>query len=139
MHTEFTTCRLCLVRCGMTVNIEDGKVTRLIGNKNHPLSKGYLCIKGKATLDITNSPKRVIYPQRRVGERGFGQWQRVSWDEALDDIATRLKRIIKEVGANVFTSLSDDVDPVCGSSIARCLLCRIHKIETPPEAVGIQH
>jgi len=52
MHTEFTTCRLCLVRCGMTVNIEDGRVTRLIGNKKHPLSKGYLCIKGKATLDI---------------------------------------------------------------------------------------
>ncbi len=99
METAITTCRLCLVRCGMTVNIEDGKVTRLVGDKNHPLSKGYLCIKGKATLDITNSPKRVIYPQRRVGERGSGQWQRVSWDEALDDIATRLNKIIEEDGA----------------------------------------
>ncbi|GMR14510.1 MAG: hypothetical protein BMS9Abin30_0112 [Gammaproteobacteria bacterium] len=45
---------------------------------------------------------------------------------------------VLEVGANVLTPLTDEVDPVCGGSIARCLLCRIHKIETPPEAIGIQ-
>jgi len=99
MTTVNTTCRLCLVRCGMVVDVEDGKVTRLIGNKKHPLSKGFLCVKGKATLDITNSPKRVIYPQRRVGKRGSGKWERVSWDDALDDIAARFNRIIEEDGA----------------------------------------
>jgi len=99
MTTINTTCRLCLVRCGMVVDVEDGNVTRLIGDKKHPLSKGFLCVKGKATLDITNSPKRVIHPQRRVGKRGSGKWERVSWDDALDDIATRFNRIIEEDGA----------------------------------------
>ena len=99
MTTINTTCRLCLVRCGMVVDVEDGNVTRLIGDKKHPLSKGFLCVKGKATLDITNSPKRVIHPQRRVGKRGSGKWERVSGDDALDDIATRFNRIIEEDGA----------------------------------------
>jgi len=97
--TVETNCRLCLVRCGMKVEIENGSPKRVVGNKNHPLSKGYLCIKGKSSLDLTLSPNRVIYPQKRVGERGSGRWQRVTWDEALDDIAARLNAIIDVHGA----------------------------------------
>ncbi|MDP6173696.1 MAG: molybdopterin-dependent oxidoreductase, partial [Rhodospirillales bacterium] len=112
MATYKTTCRLCLVRCGINVetqdeiasgaipNIKAGEITRMIGDRDHPLSKGYLCVKGKASMDIMDSPSRVIYPQKRVGERGSGQWQRVSWDEALDDIAGRLDAIIDEHGAS---------------------------------------
>lgn len=99
MTIVHTTCRLCLVRCGMTVEVEDGRVVRVTGDRDHPLSKGYLCVKGKASLDLTLSPKRVVYPQKRVGERGSGQWRRVSWNEALADIAARLKAIIAEHGA----------------------------------------
>lgn len=110
MTIHKTTCRLCLVRCGMAVEMEDpppgagantplGKVKKFIGDREHPLSKGYLCVKGKASLDFTNAPDRVIYPQRRVGERGSGQWERVSWDEALSDIAERLNGIIADHGA----------------------------------------
>ena len=115
MATYKTTCRLCLVRCGMHVetqeesaaegvagaipNVKPGEITRMIGDRDHPLSKGYLCVKGKASRDIMDSPKRVIYPQKRVGERGSGQWQRVSWDEAQDDIAKRLNAIIDQHGA----------------------------------------
>jgi len=106
-----TTCRLCLVRCGMLAehasdsghegrpNVLPDNVTRVIGDRDHPLSKGYLCPKGKFSIDMTNSPKRVLYPQKRVGERGSGKWQRVSWDEALDDIAARMNAIIDEHGA----------------------------------------
>jgi anaerobic selenocysteine-containing dehydrogenase len=97
--TVTTNCRLCLVRCGMKVESENGSVKRITGDRNHPVSKGYLCVKGMASLDYTLSPKRVIYPQKRVGERGSGKWQRVSWDEALDDIAARLNAIIAEYGA----------------------------------------
>jgi anaerobic selenocysteine-containing dehydrogenase len=99
MATVKTTCRLCLVRCGMLVETENGRPTRVSGDRSHPLSKGYLCVKGKASIDLTFSPKRVIYPQKRVGERGSGQWRRVGWDEALDDIARRLKAIIDRHGA----------------------------------------
>jgi len=94
-----TNCRFCLVRCGMKVETENGSVKRIVGDKNHPLSKGYLCVKGKASLDLTLSPHRVIYPQKRVGERGSGKWQRVTWDQALDDIAARLNAIIEKHGA----------------------------------------
>ena len=97
--TVTTNCRLCLVRCGMKVETENGSVTRIVGDRHHPLSKGYLCVKGKASLDMTLSPKRVIYPQKRVGERGAGRWQRVGWDEALGDIAARLNAIIAQHGA----------------------------------------
>ncbi len=99
MATVKTTCRLCLVRCGMIVEAEDGRPTKVRGDLSHPLSKGYLCVKGKASIDLTLSPKRVVYPLKRVGERGSGQWQRVTWDEALDDIARQLKAIIDEHGA----------------------------------------
>ncbi len=99
MKTIKTNCRLCLVRCGMKVETENGLVKRIVGDESHPLSKGYLCVKGKASLDFTLSPKRIIYPMKRVGERGSGQWQRVSWDAALEDIAARLKIIIDRDGA----------------------------------------
>ncbi|NOX72667.1 MAG: molybdopterin-dependent oxidoreductase, partial [Alphaproteobacteria bacterium] len=108
-----TTCRLCLVRCGMAVEMEDvdaaadaansntplGKIKKFIGDRTHPLSKGYLCIKGKASLDFANAPDRILYPQKRVGERGSGQWERVSWNEALADIAQRMNGVIDEYGA----------------------------------------
>lgn len=99
MKTIRTNCRLCLVRCGMMVETENGTVKRILGDENHPLSKGYLCVKGKASLDFTLSAKRIIYPMKRDGERGSGQWQRVSWETALEDIATRLKTIIEKDGA----------------------------------------
>jgi len=100
MATVKTTCRLCLVRCGMVVETDAaGAVTKLTGNRDHPLSKGYLCVKGKASLDFTFSAKRVVHPMRRIGARGSGQWERVSWDSALDDIAARLKKIIASHGA----------------------------------------
>jgi anaerobic selenocysteine-containing dehydrogenase len=75
------------------------EVTRVAGDREHPLSKGYLCVKGKASLDLTLSEKRVVHPLKRVGERGSGQWQRVSWDDALDDIAQRFNAIIDAHGA----------------------------------------
>ena len=113
-----TTCRLCLVRCGMRVEVDDEiakaatapgdpehrlhnqpcEVIKVQGDREHPLSKGYLCVKGKASLDLALAPARVIYPQKRVGERGSGKWQQVPWDEALDDIAQRLNAIIAEHG-----------------------------------------
>ncbi len=95
-----TTCRLCLVRCGMVVETDAaGKVKRITGDRSHPLSKGYLCVKGNASLDFTLSPKRIVHPMKRCGERGSGHWQRVSWDEALEDIAQRLRTIIDAHGA----------------------------------------
>ncbi|TAK86652.1 MAG: hypothetical protein EPO20_06500 [Betaproteobacteria bacterium] len=101
MSAVRTTCRLCLVRCGMLVEAGDGTAAqvRVKGDRKHPLSRGYLCPKGKASADMTFSPKRVLHPLAREGARGAGRWRQVTWDEALDDIAARLNAIIAEHGA----------------------------------------
>ena len=93
-----TTCRLCLVRCGMLVTTDDGEVVRIVGDPDHPLSKSWLCAKGKFSAEYVRSPMRVRHPLKRVGERGGGRFEQVSWDDALGDIAGRLNRIVEESG-----------------------------------------
>lgn len=98
MDVTRTTCRLCLVRCGMLVKTENGKIIRIVGDPDHPLSKRWLCVKGQTSAEFALSPKRLRHPIRRAGERGAGLWEQVSWDDALSDIAERLKSIIDESG-----------------------------------------
>ena len=86
-----TFCRICEALCGMVATVEDGQVTKLRPDPEHPLSKGYACPKGIAMLDVQNDPDRVTHPLKRVG--GPGEFERVTWREALDDIAARLKAI----------------------------------------------
>ncbi|MGC8970468.1 MAG: molybdopterin-containing oxidoreductase family protein, partial [Conexivisphaera sp.] len=92
-----TTCRWCLNYCGIVVR-KDGGALRIRGDPSHPLSRGFLCAKGLSSLDIALSPRRILHPMRRVGERGEGRWAEVSWDEALSDIASRLREIIEDHG-----------------------------------------
>ncbi|MEV6072876.1 molybdopterin-dependent oxidoreductase [Nocardia sp. NPDC052001] len=85
-----TYCRICEPLCGLIATVEDGRLVRLRADKSHPLSKGNACPKGIAFSEIQNDPDRVLYPLRRTGN-GF---ERVTWDEALDDIGARLRGII---------------------------------------------
>ena len=80
----------------MVATVEDGQLTQLRPDKDHPLSRGYACPKGIAMADVQNDPDRVVYPLKRVG--GPGEFERVTWDEALSDIAARLERVIGERG-----------------------------------------
>ncbi len=91
-----TTCFNCESGCGLLayVDKEDLSIKKLEGNPAHPGSRGRNCAKGPATVNQLNDPDRILYPLRRTGERGGGKWQRVSWDEALDDIASRIRRAI---------------------------------------------
>jgi anaerobic selenocysteine-containing dehydrogenase len=93
-----TTCFNCESACGLLayVDREDLSIKKLEGNPAHPGSRGRNCAKGPATINQLNDPERILYPQKRVGERGGGQWARVSWDEALDDIAKRIRAAIVE-------------------------------------------
>jgi len=92
-HTSF--CRLCEALCGITVTVEDGEVTAIKGDREHPASRGFLCAKGAAFVDVQNDPDRVLHPLRR---RPNGSFERVSWDSALDDIADRMRSIIDRYG-----------------------------------------
>src|SRR3954468_1650812 len=83
-----TFCRICEAHCGMVATVEDGRVTKLRPDPDHPLSAGYACPKGIAMTDVQNDPDRVLHPLRKTAT---GDFERVTWDEALSDIAGRLK------------------------------------------------
>ena len=94
-----STCWECSVCCGSLVTVEDGRVTDITPNRDHPYSKGAFCIKGiRGALGATYGPNRLIYPMRRDGERGSGKWQRISWDAALDEMADRLAAVRAQHG-----------------------------------------
>ncbi|GAA1575411.1 molybdopterin-dependent oxidoreductase [Actinomadura kijaniata] len=90
-----TYCRICEPLCGLTVTVEDGRAARIRPDREHPLSKGFACPKGIAMSEIQNDPDRVLHPLRR---RGDGTFERVSWDEALNDIARRLNALRRDHG-----------------------------------------
>jgi len=84
-----STCRMCHGVCGVLVHIRDGKVVDVTGDPDCPTNLGYICPKGKASVEFLYHPDRLKYPLKRVGERGENKWQRISWDEALDTVAWR--------------------------------------------------
>ncbi len=79
-----TTCYMCACRCGINVHLQDGKVKYIEGNKDHPINRGVLCAKGSAGIMQHYSPARLRAPLRRVGPRGSGEFEEISWDEAYD-------------------------------------------------------
>ncbi|HEU4343562.1 MAG TPA: molybdopterin-dependent oxidoreductase [Candidatus Binatia bacterium] len=93
-----TICFNCEAACGLIglVDRETLRVRRFDGNPEHPGSRGRNCAKGPATLNQIHDPERIRYPLRRTGKRGEGKWQRVSWDEVLDDLAARVRKALEE-------------------------------------------
>lgn len=91
-----TTCFNCESACGLLayVDKEDLSIKKVEGNPAHPGSRGRNCAKGPATINQIDDPERILAPLRRTGARGGGQWEPVSWDEALDDIASRIRQSI---------------------------------------------
>ncbi|MEM8872480.1 MAG: molybdopterin-dependent oxidoreductase, partial [Pseudomonadota bacterium] len=88
-----TTCYMCACRCGINVHLKDGAVKYIEGNRDHPVNRGVLCAKGSAGIMQHNAPARLRAPLRRVGERGSGEFEEISWDEALDLAASWLAPI----------------------------------------------
>ncbi|MDF1597676.1 MAG: molybdopterin-dependent oxidoreductase [Acidimicrobiia bacterium] len=93
-----TTCFNCESACGLLAVIDKatGEIRRFEGNPAHPGSRGRNCAKGPATINQVYDPERILYPLRRKGARGSGEWERVSWEEALDDIGGRMRKAIQE-------------------------------------------
>jgi anaerobic selenocysteine-containing dehydrogenase len=102
-----TTCALdCPDTCSILVTVEDGRVTRLQGDPEHPLTRGFLCHKVANYHRRVYTPLRVLHPLRRTGAKGDGRFARISWDEALDEIATRFKTIAAQFGAEAILPYS---------------------------------
>ena len=88
----------CPDTCAWVVTVRDGEALTLRGDRRHPFTRGALCAKVNRYLDYTRAPDRLLHPQRRVGAKGEGRFARVSWDEALDEIATRWRGILDRHG-----------------------------------------
>ncbi len=99
-ETRTSVCALdCPDTCSVLVDIDtSGRAVRLRGNPKHPITRGFLCAKVTKYLDREYHPDRLLYPQRRIGQKGDGRFERVSWDTALDEIAERLSAIATNYG-----------------------------------------
>ena len=95
IETIKTICGFCHTNCGMIMELRDGEIQRIRGDREHPANKGVLCPKGLAAKELVYSPDRLKHPLKKT-PKGF---ERISWDEALDTIASRLSEIKESHGA----------------------------------------
>ncbi len=92
-------CRICHGGCGVLVYVGDGKVVKIEGDPESPISRGTLCPKGIASIQLAYHPDRLLYPLKRKGAKGLGQWERISWDEAYDIIISKINEYKNNYGA----------------------------------------
>lgn len=95
--TKRTICQTCDIGCSVVSEVEKGRVVKVRSSDN-PIFRDHICMKGIIAPKGFAHPNRILHPLKRVGERGSGQWEQVSWDEAMSDIGQRLKAIINEHG-----------------------------------------
>lgn len=95
-----TYCRICEALCGMVATVDNGRIVKLAPDRDNPHSLGHICVKGPALAEVTHDKDRVTTPLKRTGKSG--EFEPVSWDEALDDIAARLSASIKQNGRTSF-------------------------------------
>lgn len=96
----------CPDTCVMTVEVENGRAVQLGGDPDHRFTQGFLCAKVNHYLERVYSPERILHPLKRVGAKGEGRFERISWDEALDTIATRFRAVIDAHGAQAILPYS---------------------------------
>ena len=95
MTTEVRTfCRICEVYCGLVAQVDDGRVTAVRPDREHPVSRGYACVKGLGLGALHEDPHRVDHPLKRVGDR----WERIGWDQALAEIGARVRALVAAHG-----------------------------------------
>ena len=91
-------CDMCFWRCPIVAKVKDGRLVKIEGNPKSPLNGTKVCARGNAGIQLLYDPDRMKYPMKRVGGRGEGKWARISWDEALDEVAHNLKKVRDKYG-----------------------------------------
>ncbi len=131
----------CPDACGVLITVEDGRATKIQGDPEHPVTRGFLCAKVAKYLERVYSPDRVMYPMRRVAAKGIAAgaasaaespaptqvWQRITWDEALDEITARFRTITAEFGSEAILpySYGGTLGAINGASMDRRFFGRL--------------
>ena len=89
-------CRMCHGGCGAVLHVKDQKIFKIEGDRENPMNLGKLCALGAASLEQVYNPRRLKYPMRRVGKRGEGKWERITWDEAYNEIVHKIMQTTEE-------------------------------------------
>ncbi|WP_300465040.1 molybdopterin-dependent oxidoreductase [Desulfobacula sp.] len=114
-----STCGLCAVGCGIRAQVRGNRIVKIEGDPDHPLNKGKLCQKGLASLEYLYHPDRLTVPLKQKGARGSGQWEKISWDEALETIALWLTEIKNQSGPESVAFIHGAAKGLQDSYIAR--------------------
>ena len=96
----------CPDTCGLITYVEDGRAAKIAGDPGYPITGGWLCAKVRPYLDHVYHPDRLTHPLRRVGPKGSGLWERVTWDEAINEIADLWQEIVSHYGAEAILPYS---------------------------------
>ena len=99
-------CRGCHGGCMYLLTVEDGRLVKAVPDPNGPLNHGHACVKGLSIIEQVYHPDRLTVPLRRTGERGSGKWEKISWDEALDDIAEKMGALRANYGPESLAIIS---------------------------------
>lgn len=91
-----TTCQQCPAGCGIIAYLNGDRLVQILGNPEHPNNQGGICAKGISGINLANDPERLLFPLKRIGPRGKGEWRRISWDEAYHTLAKRLNLLKKQ-------------------------------------------
>ena len=92
-YWKASTCGMCPAGCGIIVRTREHKANKIEGNPLHPVNRGALCARGQAGLEVLYNPDRIKGPMKRVGERGEGKWEEITWDEGIKTLADKLREI----------------------------------------------
>jgi len=117
-YWKASTCGMCPTGCGIIVRTREHKANKIEGNPLHPVNRGALCARGQAGLEVLYNPDRIKAPMKRVGERGEGRWEEISWDEALKEVTDKLREIKQQSRANRIVFATSDLNGVTGVAIS---------------------
>ena len=106
-----TVCKMCYLGCGLDVYVKNGKIVQVAGMAEHPLNKGEICVKAEQAIDFVYSEDRLKYPLKKEN----GKWKRVSWDQALDEIVSRLKESQGKFGGTSLITFAGDATTLAGA------------------------
>jgi anaerobic selenocysteine-containing dehydrogenase len=118
-YWKASTCGMCPAGCGIIVRTREHKANKIEGNPLHPINRGALCARGQAGLEVLYNPDRIKGPMKRVGERGEGKWEEISWDEAIKTLADKLREIDPNSSTEKALFLTADAEGVTAGVAGR--------------------